>query len=250
MGVINQSPPGQSSVDLSAIRFWCGIQPDAATVLQIHPPVVPSANVLSPTVPQLIDWRWYGVPEITSARILTLPDHRLRDLFVAVLMWTEDSGAIIPPPGWTFHGRYLSELSGVFGTQWLYVYSKTASLSDPASYTWFSAEPASNSGLIVSVDRGAIDAVTEAYGNGPVAAIQALDARLNLCVFSWLLASSTNAMTLSVTGLGVLPILRSPAGNARLSAGYTRQAGQVTAFHSGITTATPPNHGAINIQIA
>ena len=280
MATINQTPPGQASVSLSALRFHtllprgpvrrqrfhradgssvaispCGAGRAGAVPLlpadgQIYPLSDRAVNPLR-LIPQVNGSTWHGDSVLSTSRTLDVPSHQAGDLLVAVLLWRESAGAISSPPGWSFHGRFLRDVgrNGI-ESQWLYVYTRTASESEPVSYAWFSVAAASNAGLMVSVDRGSIVAITESYGNSDFAAARAVDGCLNLCVFTWIYSFTTSIQVQRVTGLGVVPILRSPAGNARLSAGYTRQAGQVTAFHSGITTATPPNHGAINIQIA
>lgn len=201
-------------------------------------------------LPQVIGSSWHGQSQVTTSRTLDVPTHASGDLLVATLMWRDNSGPITAPVGWKLHSVYTEQIGiNGFRSQRMYVYTKTATGSEPASYVWNSAVSDTNAGVMVAIRGGIIDVVTEAYGNAATASINTVADRLNLCVFSWIFAFADANQTQSVTGPSVTAILTSPAGNARLSAGYTTEAGTVTSTQAGSPVDFSPNHGGINIQI-
>jgi hypothetical protein len=182
---------------------------------------------------------------------LTVPTHADGDLLIAVLMWRDNKGTLTVPAGWSLQGTYTSSVvvgsSGAI--QNLLVYTKTASSSEPASYTWSATTSTRNCGLMASVRNGVIDAVTENYGNGTTATITAVSSRLNLTVFTWIYAASSGTEAYSQSGAGLVQITDSPKELARISGGYTTTAGTITSTHASTTTTDNPNHGGINIQL-
>jgi hypothetical protein len=185
---------------------------------------------------------------VNTARTLDVPTHVENDLLIAVLMWRDDMGVLTPPAGWKRHGAYMDQIvfSGV--RQHLHVYTKQASSSEPASYTWSASSGTTVRGMMVSVRGGAIDTVSEGYGNGTTATIDTLPDRLNLTAFTWVFAS-TSSESYSQSGASVTQITDSPKANARLSGGYTTTQGTITSTHDSTDTTFNPNHGGINIQI-
>jgi hypothetical protein len=180
---------------------------------------------------------------------LTVPTHADGDLLIAVLMWRNNKGTLTVPAGWSLQGTYTSSIVFSGNIQNLLVYTKTASTSEPASYTWSATASTRNCGLMASVRNGVIDSVTESYGNGTTATISAVSSRLNLTVFTWIYAAASGTETYSQSGTGLTQISDSPKEQARISGGYTTTAGTITSTHSATNESDAPNHGGINIQL-
>lgn len=184
-----------------------------------------------------------------TTQVLTAPTHNEGDLLVAVIMNRASGGTLTPPSGWTLYGSYLSSISFSGTSQDLQVFTKTATGSEPASYTWTQVSSSRICGLIAAVEGGAtIEGVTESYGNGTAAQIQTVANRLNLTAATWIYAATGNE-TYSQKGLGVTEITDSPNTTARISGGYTTADTTVVSQHSATDTADDPNHGIINIAI-
>lgn len=185
-----------------------------------------------------------------TSHVLNVPTHAAGDLLVAVLMWRNDKGTLTVPSGWTLQGTYTSSIVISGAVQNLLVYTKTASSSEPASYTWSATTSTRNCGLMASIRNGVIDTVTENYGNAATATIATVAARLNLTVFTWVYANVSPATeSYSQSGTGLTQITDSPKVNARMSGGYTILAGTVTSTHQSATADNSPNHGGINIRL-
>ena len=185
-----------------------------------------------------------------TSHTLDAPTHQEGDLLIAVLMWRSNKATLTVPSGWSLHGTYMSSIVFSGNQQNLLVYTKTAGASEPASYTWSAATSTRNCGLIVSVRNGAIDTVTENYGNGTTATISTVAGKLNLTVFTWIYASNAaEAYFQTISAGSITEISDSSKARARISGGYTESAATVTSTHSTSETADDPNHGGINIQI-
>jgi len=201
--------------------------------------------------PQLIGSQINSDATADTSAVVTVPSNAQGDLLIAVLMWRNDRGTLTVPSGWTLQGTYTSSImiSGV--QQNLLVYTKTASASEPATYTWTAATSTRNAWLSASVRFGQIDTVSENYGNGTTATISTVADRLNLTVFTWVYAQSSGSETYSQSAAdsSLTQITDSPKANARISGGYTRNATTVTSTHAATDTLNNPNHGGINIQI-
>jgi hypothetical protein len=182
-----------------------------------------------------------------TSHTLNAPSLQEGDLLIAVLMW-RTTGSITAPSGWSLNGTYMSSMSL---DQRLVVYTKTAGSSEPGSYTWSTASSLRNCGLIVSVRNGAIDTVTESYGNGNTATISTVSNRLNLTVFTWIYAatSGTESYSQSISSGSITEVTDSPKAQPRISGGYTTSAATVTSTHFATDLGFNPNHAGINIQI-
>jgi hypothetical protein len=201
--------------------------------------------------PQLIGSQINSDATADTSTVVTVPSNAQGDLLIAVLMWRNDRGTLTAPSGWTLQGTYASSIVFSGTQQNLLVYTKTASASEPATYTWTATTSTRNAWLSASVRFGQIAAVSENYGNGTTATIATIADRLNLSVFTWLYAqtSGTEAYSQSAADLSLTQITDSPKANARISGGYTRNATTVTSTHAATDTLNNPNHGGINIQI-
>jgi len=185
-----------------------------------------------------------------TSQVLTAPSHDTGDLLVAVIMSRSTNGGLTPPPGFALYGTYLSDVTFSGGSQTLSVFYKTATASEPASYTWTQVNSVRICGLIAAVSAGSsISGVTESYGNGTVATIAANAGVLNLTAATWVYASPDEAEVYSQSGTGVTEITDSPVDEARISGGYTTASTTVTSYHLLDTLERDPNHGIINIAI-
>jgi hypothetical protein len=108
-----------------------------------------------------------------------------------------------------------------------------------------------NCGLIVSVRFGAINTITENYGNGTTATINTVANRLNITVFTWGFAvtSGTESYSQSASSGTLTQITDSPRAQARVSGGHISSAATVTSTHSAAEAGSSPNHGGICIQL-
>lgn len=185
-----------------------------------------------------------------TSHVLNAPTHAEGDLLVAVLMWRANHGGITAPSGWTLYGTYTSSIvfSGV--QQNLLVYTKTATGSEPTSYTWTAVSAARNCGLIAAIRNGSIETVNESYGQAATATINTAANRLNLTVFTWIYAisTSTESYSQSASAGTFTEISDSPKAAARLSGGYTSDAATITSTHQSGDTGNSPNHGGICIS--
>jgi hypothetical protein len=183
----------------------------------------------------------------SATAVVQVPSHAAGDLLVAAIMWRSNRGSLTVPSGWSLQGTYLTsiEFTGSF-SQPVLLYTKTASASEPSSYTWTASNASGKCWLSASVRGGSIEGVDTNYGNGTTATISTTASRLNLTVFSWLYAS--NPETYSQSGTGLTEITDSPGAGSRISGGYTTQVTTVTSTHSATTTLYSPNHGGINIR--
>jgi hypothetical protein len=148
------------------------------------------------------------------------------------------------------HGEYLSSIAFSGSVQTISVFTKTATGSEPATYTWTQASSSRICGFIVALGGNAvISTVTQNYGNGTTATIDTVANRLNLTAATWVYAATSGGEAYSQSGAGVTEITDSPTDNARISGGYTTQAGTVTSTHDAADIVNNPNHGMINIQL-
>ena len=184
-----------------------------------------------------------------TTQVLTAPSHDAGDLLVAVIMTRTTGGVVTAPSGFTLYGTYLGDipLSGG-GFQTLSVFTKTATASEPATYTWTQASSSRICGFIAAVEGGAsIVSVIENYGNGETATIATVANKLNLTAATWIYADAATGEAYSQSGTGLAEITDSPSVNARISGGYTTAADTVTSTHDADNTSNSPNHGIINI---
>jgi len=185
-----------------------------------------------------------------TSKALTAPAHNTGDLLVACIMSRNSGGTLTPPSGFTLHGEYLSSITFSGDTQTISVFTKTATASEPATYTWTQASSARICGFIAAVEEGAtIASVTENYGNAATATITTIANRLNITAATWVYAETTLGETYSQSGVSVTEITDSPSPEARISGGYTTAAGTVTSTHQTTTANDNPNHGMINIAL-
>jgi hypothetical protein len=201
--------------------------------------------------PQLIGSQINSDATADTSAVVTMPTNKQGDLLVAVLMWRTDRGTLTVPSGWTLQGTYASSIVFSGTQQTLLVYTKTASASEPASYTWSATTSTRNAWLSASLRYGQIDAINENYGNSTTATVSTVADRLNLTVFTWVYAASsgTEAYSQSAADSSLTQITDSPKTNARISGGYTRNATTVTSTHAAADASNNPNHGGVNIRI-
>lgn len=185
-----------------------------------------------------------------TSHTLTVPTHAEGDTLVAVLMWRHPAASITVPSGWNLHTGNL--LPSMPFDQRLHIYTKIATSSEPANYTWSAATAQRNCGLMVSVRRFMeIFNITEAYGNGTTATIATVKNRLNLTVFTWGYAATSGTESYSQNsddGL-LAQISDSPKAQARMSGGYVNTETLVTSTHDATSGINDPNHGGICIQM-
>lgn len=186
----------------------------------------------------------------STAQVLDAPAHSSGDLLIACIMTRDSGGALTPPSGWALHGEYLSSLAFDGDTQKISVFTKAATGSEPATYTWSQVSSGRICGWVASVGGNAvIDSVLESYSNGTTATIIALENTLNLTAATWVYSSDTSE-AYSQTGPGVSEITDSPTIRARISGGYTTETGVVTSTHAATSTDNSPNHGMIRIALS
>jgi phage-related protein len=188
-----------------------------------------------------------------ASHVLTTPAHNPGNLLIAVLMWRLPAASITPPSGWTlYRGDLLPSIVLAGSQQNLHVYTKTATASEPVSYTWSAGSSVRNAGLIVSVERGDIASITENYGNAATATITTAPTcnGLSITVFTWIYALDVSETYSQSSSTGILTqITDSPKNRARLSGGYTKSAATVTSTHASTTATDNPNHGGICILV-
>jgi len=185
-----------------------------------------------------------------TSQVLAAPAHSTSDLLVACIMSRASGGALTPPSGFTLYGEYLSSLTFSGDGQTISVFTKTATASEPASYTWTQASSGRICGFIAAVKKGSIiTSVAENYGNGTIASIATAAGQMNITAATWIYSTTSGGETYSQSGAGVVEITDSPRNNARISGGYTTEAGIVTSTHGANTEDDNPNHGMINISL-
>lgn len=183
------------------------------------------------------------------SKTLNSPAHLAGDLLVACIVTRDSGGAVTPPSGWTLEGAYLQQLAFSGITQQIAVYTKIATDSEPASYVWSQAASSRICGLIVSIGGSdSIESIAESYGQDQTATIDTIGGYLNITVGTWIYAEPTGE-PYSQSGNGLTEITDSPNVYARISGGYTTQAGTVTSYHEYITGTDDPNHGVIRIVL-
>ena len=184
-----------------------------------------------------------------TSHTLTVPTHSAGDTLVAVLMWRLPHADITAPTGWTLHTGNL--LSIMVVDHRLHVYTKIATDSEPANYTWSASTAVRNCGLMVSVRNfKRIFNIVESYGNGVTATIATAKNRLNLTVFTWLYADTSAETYSQNSDDGLLTqISDSPTANARISGGHVNSQTIVTSTHNAASTDNNPNHSGICIQM-
>lgn len=210
-----------------------------------------NANLSIP-VPTVIGSSINSNATADTSHVLTKPTTATGDLMIAVLMWRSNKGTLTAPSGWSLQGTYTSSIV-ISGTdqQNLLVYTKTATASEPSSYTWSATVSTRNCGLIVSTRNGVIDIVTENYGNNTTATISTVANRLNITAFTWIFAASSGSETYSQSAASgtLTQVTDSPNSQARISGGYITSATTVTSTHAAVDSTLNPNHGGINIQL-
>ena len=185
-----------------------------------------------------------------TSQVLAAPPHNTGDLLVACIVTRDSGGTLTPPSGFTLFGEYLTSLSLSGDVQSINVFTKEATASEPATYTWTQASSGRICGLIVAVEAGAvITSITEGYGNATTATIATAANRLNITAATWMYAATSVGETYSQTGPGLVEITDSPVAQARISGGYTTQEGVVTSTHDASSSDNSPNHGMINIAL-
>lgn len=184
-----------------------------------------------------------------TSQVLSAPTYVEGNLLVAVIMSRNSGGTLTPPTGFVLHGTYLSSITFSGDFQTLSVFTKTATASEPTSYTWTQANSARICGWIASVTSDAyIETVLESYGNAETATINTLSGRLNLTAATWLYALDASE-TYDQSGDGIVEITDSPNARARISGGYTSTQTIVTSTHASADVDNDPNHGMINIVL-
>jgi len=191
-----------------------------------------------------------------SSLILNTPSSvQLNDLLVAVIMSRLASGSITPPSGWSLHtGNMLSSIlvDGGPTAQYLHVYTKTATGSEPSPYTWTGSSSVETCGLVFAARKAQIDAITSNYGNSGTATITTADSALSVTVFTWVYTQSspsTESYSQSISTGNISQISDSPMASARISGAFTYSTGTVTSTHSTVDASYSPNHGGICIQL-
>ena len=156
-----------------------------------------------------------------------------------------------PPSGWTLRDSYLPNVAFNTDSQTISVYTKTATGSEPADYTWTQATSARICGYVAAIDGNnpRIISVSEGYGNGTTASIGTVNNKLSLLAATWIYAETLTPETYSMTGAGVVEITDNPTNGARMSGGYTVQGGTVTSTHLTPDANYNPNHGIISIDV-
>lgn len=172
------------------------------------------------------------------------------ELIVLVVMH-RDNG--IPTSGGftRYQDRSFANINFSLGSndQRLSILTKTATASEPGSYTVTSA--GSFGGVVGAVvkNTSGIASVIESRGNGDTAIIDTDASTLNLTVAHWIYSNATSE-TYSQSGTALTQITDSPVANARMSGGYTNNATTVLSTHSTttLTWEDDPNHQMVNIQ--
>ena len=202
-------------------------------------------------LPSVNGWTIDSDATASVSQVLDAPTHISGDLLIACIMSRNSGGALTPPSGFTLYGEYLSSITFTGDFQTISVFTKTATASEPATYTWTQASSGRICGFITAVEAGAaITSVTESYGNATTATITTLLGRLNITAATWIYSSSAEpAEVYSQSGPGMVEITDSPVVNARISGGYTTEAGTVTSTHDAGNVDNNPNHGMINIAL-
>jgi len=201
------------------------------------------------SLPSVSGWTIDSNATAATSQVLNAPTHSAGDLLVACIMSRDSGGGLTPPSGFTLHGAYLSSIVFSGGIQTISVFTKTATGSEPSTYTWTQASSSRICGFIAALGGNAvISTVTQNYGNATTATINTVANRLNLTAATWVYALASSE-AYSQSGAGVTEITDSPASDARISGGYTTQAGTVTSTHGSTTVDGSPNHGMINIQL-
>jgi hypothetical protein len=165
------------------------------------------------------------------------------------------SASITAPSGWSLHaGNMLSSIlvNGGPTAQYLHVYTKTATGSEPTSYTWTGISSVETCGLIFVARDAQIDSISSNYGNSDTATINTVDSLLNVTIFTWVYTQSspsTESYSQSISPGNISQISDSPMSNARISGAFTYSSGTVTSTHSTIDASNSPNHGGICIQL-
>lgn len=184
-----------------------------------------------------------------TSHVLNVPTHKVGDLLIAILMWQGNGTPVTAPSGWTTYGNYLTGTVSSGVPHKLYVYTRTASASEPASYTWTGASSIRNCGSMVAVAYGGIESVTSYLksATGTTAISVSCDKRyLSIIAHTWAAASSS-AETATMAGAGVQTLSFSSTTERRMLVGYTNESGTVSCSHS--TSDTTNGAGAIVINV-
>ena len=165
------------------------------------------------------------------------------ELLVAAIMHRLGSNAPTSSSGFALHGTYLS----LNIDQRISVYTKTATASEPGTYTWALSASGRTAGWVAALNSSAtIEQVIESNGNGATATIGTVDGKLNLIAATWIYSGSAPT-GYSQSGPFLTEITDSPMTNSRISGGYTTSGGTVTSTIDTASTDNDPNHGMINI---
>ena len=202
------------------------------------------------SVPSVIGTYIDSESDAATSVVLSAPAYSQGNLLVAVIMSRNSGGTVTPPSGFVLHGTYLSSMAFAGDGQVLTVFTKTATASEPTSYTWTLATSARICGWIASVSSNtSIETVLEGYGNAETATINTVSDRLNLTAATWVYSVTSGTETYSQSGDGLVEITDSPKELARISGGYTTVQTTVTSSHQSTTVDNSPNHGIINIVL-
>lgn len=202
------------------------------------------------TFPEVVD-TWYNflTDPTSNSFVMTVPTHQEGDLLVAVLLKRDGGGTITTPAGWIFVGEYLD----LNLYQQLRVYTRPATASEPATYT-FNASGTDRMGGMMSAIRNTagIDGTIQTYtGNGgsdlTVPFTRSTDwPTLHLVVGSWVFTVASNPN--DVVGDQIIKYVDSPQQHARINAAFTNGYGDVVIESGTATGGTNPTKGAIKIK--
>lgn len=207
-----------------------------------------------------------NVPEVVGTFIdsnqttlnytMNVPTHSEGDTLIAFVAWTFFTGnSLTPPSGWTLYNTYLLTGWASFTQGPISVYTKTATASEPANYTWTCTSGAYGqlgAMMMVSVSGAvSLSNATTADGNGATSTIATTSSSvLNITMGRWLYTGASETYSQSIDTGSVTNISDSPTNNAYISAGYTYSTGTVTSTHSTATTTGSPNHRMIKVEVS
>lgn len=206
-------------------------------------------------VSAFVDYSIEPSPGYGSSLTLAAPRHASADLLLAVIMHRTDGGALSAPAGWTLEGVYGTlDVSGT-NTQQLSVFTKEATIAEPAEYTWTTTLDTERIGGIITsaAESRYVGVSSEVKTSSLTAQITTVPSRTCLVVGHWIYSDNAGLESSTMAAQNGLYSQINPAAAVaqRISASWGYDLDTIDHTHSTIAASpTSDDHALICIELA
>ena len=169
------------------------------------------------SLPEIIGTYTHFVGTDDTSEVLTVPTHQSGDLLIAVVMARSASPSYVTPPsGWTLW-QHLHETA--YLDQSFYIFTRTATGSEPANYTFTISSGGRNCGAMISVRNATtltyISSTAVNWNTSDYVASIPTYGELYLSMATWVYTVTT--VVADIEGDMLYKIYETSAGDVRMS---------------------------------